>query len=355
MVKPSISSGIGLLAIFLISVSGCIASETDQVLTFSGKIQYIDLEGGFFGFTTEDGKQYLLLDLPEEYKKDGLQVQVSGVIDTDVMTIQMWGEPLRIQSIKLISEKSPENSSSKGIWNEGKIQDITPEQQLSMTTTLLRSSMVLGQTLVRIDDEIKSVALDLKGKNLQNTNLTQYFEKVTKIHPSIYEVTVLDRKGTIIAAYPDKYQSGIGTDTSSQALVSAVMKNPVPGMSELIDTIEGERAVCIIYPVFSSSHSLTGYLSTLIHPDELIRNEIETGNNVSDLQILLFQPDGTYLGGSGTDGTEQILGKDADPLTTQAGYGMISTSSNDSGVEKMAYWNTITFHNVPWRIIVQEI
>ncbi|TRX53090.1 hypothetical protein [Thalassomonas sp. M1454] len=77
---------------------------------YTGTLKFYNLEGGFFGLTTEDGQQFLPLNLPNEYKKNGAVIKVFGHIDNDVMTIQMWGRPFKVISAELVSEGKPISS-----------------------------------------------------------------------------------------------------------------------------------------------------------------------------------------------------------------------------------------------------
>jgi len=67
----------------------------------NGIIKYIPLEGGFYGIETDKGEKYIPLNLPEEFKKDGLKVWFKAK-PKKVATIQMWGKPIEILEIKLI-------------------------------------------------------------------------------------------------------------------------------------------------------------------------------------------------------------------------------------------------------------
>ncbi|WP_346866174.1 DUF333 domain-containing protein [Methanocalculus sp. MSAO_Arc2] len=88
-------------AIFLVA-AGCVNDEPPKgpEITGIGVVQYIDLEGGFYGIVADDGKEYLPLNLPEELKVDGTEVTFRGVIKEDVVTIYMWGTPLQITRIQ---------------------------------------------------------------------------------------------------------------------------------------------------------------------------------------------------------------------------------------------------------------
>ncbi|GMT48372.1 MAG: hypothetical protein IEMM0007_1938 [bacterium] len=72
-------------------------------MTFSAKIKWISLEGGFYGLVAKDGRRFLPNNLPPEFRQDGLAVWVRGK-PADVATIQMWGTPFEIYEIKISKE-----------------------------------------------------------------------------------------------------------------------------------------------------------------------------------------------------------------------------------------------------------
>ena len=76
--------------------------DTRRTVATNGTVTYIDLEGGFYGLVTDDGRNYLPGNLPAEYRQDGLRVQFSADVQEDVAGIQMWGTPVEIRSIELI-------------------------------------------------------------------------------------------------------------------------------------------------------------------------------------------------------------------------------------------------------------
>ncbi|NIQ97372.1 MAG: hypothetical protein GWO11_02490, partial [Desulfuromonadales bacterium] len=57
------------------------------------------LEGGFFGLIADGGEKFLPLNLPEDFKKKGLKVRIRGEVKK-VMSISMWGKPLKILDIE---------------------------------------------------------------------------------------------------------------------------------------------------------------------------------------------------------------------------------------------------------------
>jgi len=72
-----------------------------EVISANGTIEYIPLEGGFYGIVTDEGEKYLPLNLPEEFKKDGLRIWFKAK-PKKIATNQIWGKPIEILEIKLI-------------------------------------------------------------------------------------------------------------------------------------------------------------------------------------------------------------------------------------------------------------
>lgn len=75
-------------------------AAVDQSISILGTIQYVELEGGFFGIVTEEGARYFPQYLPFDFKVDGLPVRVDAMLEEQVIGIQMWGVPIRILSIR---------------------------------------------------------------------------------------------------------------------------------------------------------------------------------------------------------------------------------------------------------------
>jgi len=73
--------------------------ENGEEFTSSGTVTFIDLEGGFFGIVTDAGDHYLPLDLPEEYRIDGMRVVFTAYETRDAATFAMWGIPVQLASI----------------------------------------------------------------------------------------------------------------------------------------------------------------------------------------------------------------------------------------------------------------
>ncbi|MBN1973133.1 MAG: hypothetical protein JW787_05805 [Sedimentisphaerales bacterium] len=66
----------------------------------SGTVIYVPIEGGFWGLRTEDGTKYDPVNLPEEYRNDGLRVYFQVKELENVAGIHMWGKIVEILKIE---------------------------------------------------------------------------------------------------------------------------------------------------------------------------------------------------------------------------------------------------------------
>nr|MCR5854103.1 alpha-glucosidase C-terminal domain-containing protein [Thermodesulfobacteriota bacterium] len=94
---------IRILGIFLFSIFLIGWKSQEKTIIEIGTIKYIWLEGGFYGIITDKGGKYLPVNLPEEFKKDGLRVWFKAR-PKKIVTIYQWGEPVEILEIKLIEK-----------------------------------------------------------------------------------------------------------------------------------------------------------------------------------------------------------------------------------------------------------
>ena len=96
---------LGILVILLLStfLTGWSFRKTSEkeVISSNGTIKYISLEDGFYGIITNKGEKYLPLNLPEDFKKEGLRVWFKAK-PKKVATIYQWGKPIEILEIRLI-------------------------------------------------------------------------------------------------------------------------------------------------------------------------------------------------------------------------------------------------------------
>lgn len=65
----------------------------------TGRVMYVPLEGGFFGIVADSGKRYEPVNLPEDFRKDGLRVAFVAEPFEGVSS-HMWGELIRLVRIE---------------------------------------------------------------------------------------------------------------------------------------------------------------------------------------------------------------------------------------------------------------
>jgi hypothetical protein len=88
---------IGVIIIFIIvGLIGCI----DEYVQGTGIIEYKDFEGGFYGIVEDNGKHYDPINLPSEFKEDGLRVRFTLEILEDHASIHQWGIIVKIIRIE---------------------------------------------------------------------------------------------------------------------------------------------------------------------------------------------------------------------------------------------------------------
>ncbi|MCX7875677.1 MAG: hypothetical protein N2321_05835 [Melioribacteraceae bacterium] len=87
-----------LILIFLII--SCTSLTENSSLT-KGTVKYISLEGGFYGIISENNEKFDPINLPNEFKKDGLKFLFSYKERNDLTSIHMWGKIIEIIEIKM--------------------------------------------------------------------------------------------------------------------------------------------------------------------------------------------------------------------------------------------------------------
>lgn len=85
------------------ALAGCMGTQPeseqrppDAIVSDIGTVRYIDLEGGFYGIVADDSTRYLPDSLDTRFREDGLRVRFRAERRDDVLTAQMWGQPVRL-------------------------------------------------------------------------------------------------------------------------------------------------------------------------------------------------------------------------------------------------------------------
>lgn len=85
------------------------SQTSDETVTGTGTISFIDLEGGFFAIKSDDGAKYDPTgSLDESFQEDGLRVRFSVTPKEGVMTTRQWGTPVDVDDIERIEAPDEE-------------------------------------------------------------------------------------------------------------------------------------------------------------------------------------------------------------------------------------------------------
>lgn len=93
-----------LLALSLMAL-GCSSTQRNgdgDLVEGTGTVQYVEVEGGFYGIVGDDGRNYDPRNLDESFKEDGLRVHFRARTVEDAVSIRMWGTIVSIISIERI-------------------------------------------------------------------------------------------------------------------------------------------------------------------------------------------------------------------------------------------------------------
>ena len=88
-------------------------SPQKGVMMNQGTVRRINLEGGFWGILTDDGRKILPSNLANEYKKDGLRLSFAAQEVKDMMTIQQWGTLSTLSEITVIGQVESKNADPR--------------------------------------------------------------------------------------------------------------------------------------------------------------------------------------------------------------------------------------------------
>ena len=89
--------------LLLLTIQACHYEEkvvrNPDWVTFTGTINYQQLEGGFWGIISKEGEKYDPVNLPADFKREGLRVRVVALLKKDVVSTRMWGIIIEIKEI----------------------------------------------------------------------------------------------------------------------------------------------------------------------------------------------------------------------------------------------------------------
>ncbi|MCX6132705.1 MAG: hypothetical protein NTU47_02730 [Ignavibacteriales bacterium] len=95
-----IVAGAVLMMFALLSLS-CSTDFGDNIVV-TGTVAYIQLEGGFYGINGDDGRSYDPVNLPAEFRKNGMRVSFEAKELKNAASIHMWGIIVEIVHVQAL-------------------------------------------------------------------------------------------------------------------------------------------------------------------------------------------------------------------------------------------------------------
>jgi hypothetical protein len=89
------------LVLFALLSHSCMTDSGDNFIG-TGTIVFLPFEGGFYGIKADDGKSYDPLNLPTEYRKEGLRVRFEAKEMKGLASFHMWGVIVQIVHIQTL-------------------------------------------------------------------------------------------------------------------------------------------------------------------------------------------------------------------------------------------------------------
>jgi L-ascorbate metabolism protein UlaG (beta-lactamase superfamily) len=72
----------------------------------TGQIKFLNIEGGFYGILADDGQKFDPLNLPAQFKKDGLRVRFAVKVKEGMASFHMWGKIVEIVNIEIAGKEA---------------------------------------------------------------------------------------------------------------------------------------------------------------------------------------------------------------------------------------------------------
>ncbi|MGQ8365650.1 hypothetical protein [Glaciecola sp. 1036] len=87
--------------------SESISAETQDkgstdMFELEGKIEYKDIEGGFYAFIGKDGSKFTPFNLDAQFRQNGLVVRIKAEVMEDMMTTTQFGKLIKIHDISIV-------------------------------------------------------------------------------------------------------------------------------------------------------------------------------------------------------------------------------------------------------------
>lgn len=152
------------------------AAGEPQEIAVQGTVEYIALSGGFHGIVTDDGEQFLPLNLDPAFEISGLRVAFTARREPDAMTVFMWGTPIWILSMQIVPDGTAELAAANTGFALALYDQLRRGEDGNMILSPLSVSAVLAMTFAGAGGETAQQMADVLRFTLLGDRLQVAFQ-----------------------------------------------------------------------------------------------------------------------------------------------------------------------------------
>lgn len=231
----------------------------------------------------------------------------------------------------------------------------------SVNETLRTFAAGAQEILDGVDANVSSTASALATTGLAGPGADAVLLNLSRSGKYSIDAVTFDTNGTILSAMPEDFQFTIGANINGSTNIQSAL-NGTPGLSELINLVEGFRGVALAYPVWNAGE-ISGGVSLTLRPERLLAVPALEALGTTSHALSAVQTDGTILmdvnpGLIGSSILNETQYGDASDLAEIA-RGIVSSPSGferyqANGTARAVTWETVGLHDTEWRLIVNE-
>jgi len=239
-------------------------------------------------------------------------------------------------------------------------------QRASMLAALVNITSELQWEMSLIEKATSNATAELFGRSLNDSHAYEVLNELVSSSPYLINAVTVDRNGTIRAAYPDAYTALEGMMLNDDDPVRTALEQGRPVMSSQFMTLQGYEAVAIGHPIFDAQGTISGAISSLLRPDQLMENltaSMEEGINAMVMQadgLVHYDPDTSQVGrNTFTDPIyqdfPQILAVAHRMVNESSGNDRYSFQQNGEMVEKKVAWTIVSILGERWTVAANTL
>lgn len=83
-----------------------------NTIHLTGHVEYLNIQGGFFGIIGDDGQKYQPTNLPPKVRTNGLPIKFNATINDNIVSSFMWGTIVDVSDVAPLKFSTPNNERS---------------------------------------------------------------------------------------------------------------------------------------------------------------------------------------------------------------------------------------------------